>query len=189
MGARGEETGGSRFARVRLVVVAVAYVGLAVFLLVDLMQPMKSGLQVAPFSAHRVADVAAGIGRARGVNAVIAVAAGEAAGDEVVLELPAGYRELLNRTPDSFTGRITATLDVGLLGPFIGGRVREADYDPILSSEAAKSIEASASVIRLPMDVWALPAVAGVGTARFYTDAAKIRIYVVPLGTFDGKSQ
>jgi len=188
--SRGDEgMGDDRRGRIVLVAVTVALAVLTAVLMYDSFHMTKAGLQVVPIRAHRLVDVAASIGRERGVNPIIAVASREAGGERVVLELPVGYSALLARKPDSFTGRVTATLDKGLLDPFIGGRVREAEYDPILDAATAASLESGRDTIRLPMDVWALPAKAGVTRARLYTDPARLRIYVVPLGTFGGDVQ
>lgn len=167
----------------------MAYLGLAALLATDLADFRHSGFQVEPMRAHRLVDVSAGIGRARGVNPIIAVAGRGVGGDDAELQLPVGCESLLARKQDSFTGKTVATINGGLISPFLGGRIRRVGYDAVLDSAAAASIESDPRVERLPMDVWALRTADATQTARLYTDPDRMHIYVVPAGHFRGAAR
>lgn len=174
--------------RIGRVAVIVTYVVLAALLIVDIVQIERTNILVRQVRAHRLVDVAASIDRARAVFPVIAVAALEAGGDSAVLELPNGHETLLARRRDKFNGRKTYGLDMKLIGPFLGERIRETPYGAVLSSEDARAIESDPGVVSLPMDVWALPSADGAAAVRLYTDPTRIRVYIAPVGMFEGGS-
>ncbi|MBE0477424.1 MAG: hypothetical protein IBX62_10035 [Coriobacteriia bacterium] len=123
------------------------------------------------------------------MNPIIAVASSEAVGPEARLKLPVEHKELLARPADTFTGRTTATLNLGLIDPFLGGRVRVEDYDAVLTSAEVKALRADPRLVGLPMDVWALRAVGRGPVVRLYTDTARMGIFIVPDGELPGEGR
>ncbi len=166
--------------------VLVVYAALAALLVYDIANPTDSGYQVIPVKAHRLVDVTASIGRARGVNPIIAVAARESGGSKTTLELPPGFGELLAREPDTFTRGVVPTINKGLIDPFLGGRVREADYDPVLDAAQAAAVDSDPASVELPMDVWFVSDTEGAQVVRLYTDPTRMRIYILPEGYAEG---
>ena len=173
---------GGRARHARALVVAAGYAIVCVVLLADIAHLGELRATPRIISAQRLVDVAAGIGRARAVNAVVATAAREAGGATVTLEVPEGHRELLAREADEFNGRATATLNTALMAPFIGGRVAVVAYDPVLDQATAAAIEADSASIALPMDVWLVQGTGSAATVRLYTDPARLHLYVLPPG-------
>lgn len=143
------------------------------------MNPTQAGYQVTPVRAHRLVDVAASIGRARGVNPIIATAAVESGGEGVTLELPTGFGELLAREPDTFTRGVIPTINKGLIDPFLGGRVDEVEYDPVLTWTQTAALDSDPGLVEYPMDLWALPSPSGSPAVRLYTDPTRMRIYIL----------
>ena len=140
----------------------------------------------APIRASTVVEVAAQGDRARMVNPIVAAAADTAGGRSAILELPADHRTLLDVDPDDFGGTVQATLNSALISPFVGGRIRVAEYDAVLTSTALEALQRSGSLVAYPRDVWALPAEGDAGTVRLYVDPSRTQVYVLEPAVLEG---
>jgi len=173
---------GPRRGRTTIIIVAIAYALLSGLLLIDVMRFGEPRIYPPRKRAQSVFEIADQSGRVRAINPIIARGARMAGDPDVVLEVPEGYADLLAITPDNFAGRPVPTLNAGLMVPFIGGRVREAAYDPILSETQSTEIEDSPDAAALPRDVWVLTGFDDASVVRLYTDSQRMRVYVVPSG-------
>ncbi|GEM_PF-6848649 len=131
-----------------------------------------------PMRASTVVDVAAQGHRARMVNPIVAAAAESAGGAGTILELPADHRSLLDIEQDDFGGIVQATLNADLISPFLGGRVRVAEYDAVLSARAVDALRESTDLRAYPRDVWAFPSEDGASTVRLHVDPSRTQIFV-----------
>ena len=166
-----------------------AFVVLGALLVYDAVRIQDTRILLRMVRATRLVDVAASIDRVRAINPVIAIAGREAGGSGATLELPDGYSSLLAVEPDYFVGKATPTVNMDLMGAFLGGRVREVAFGPVLSAADAAAIESDPKAIALPMNVWALPGDANSPVVRMYTDPARLHVYVVPSGRFRGEAK
>lgn len=176
-----DDRNGARGAgRTKIIVVAAACVLLAGLLLIDVARAGTPRVYPPRKRAQTLLQIAEQSGRVRAINPVIALAAREAGGPDVRLEIPEDYADLLAITPDNFNGKPTSTLNSGLMAPFIGGRVTKVAYDPVLSETQAKGFEAAPTTLALPRDVFAIAGAGDASVVRLYVDPTRTRVYIAP---------
>lgn len=138
-----------------------------------------------PMRASTVVDVAAQGTRARMVNPIVAAAAESAGGKGTTLELPADHRTLLDIDQDVFADTPQATLNAGLISPFLGGRVTVIEYDAVLEAATLTALRDATDMRGYPRDVWALVTQDDAETVRLFVDTSRTQVFLVEPGVVE----